>query len=209
MVVGGAGMAIYRLFCIKNDALVKGTIKEQGLFYMIYWGSLVTTFIITLLFTHERSEDRPGMNFCTGNSAFVAQMWIDYDISQGQDVAATKIYQIIAISIILGIILIEIACYAMFFYHIFTHDNGSIKKLLPKDVTRQRNKRNAISFVGHIYAFLIEFAFFFGTLIVLIISNPEVKYYGSVSKIMEFGVLSVVEVCSSEAMRKSIFGNVF
>ena len=95
-----------------------------------------------------------------------------------------------------------------FFHHIFTNDNGSIKQFLPKDVTRQRNKRNAVSFIGHVYGFLIEFAFFVGTLIVLIISSPEVKYFGSVSKIMEFGVLSIIEVCTSEAMRNSISGNI-
>ena len=208
MVVSGAGMAIYRLFCIKNDVLVKGTLGEQCLFHMVYWGILVIALILTVMFNYERTADRVGMNFCTGNSEFVEQMWIDYDLSRGKQFASTKFYQISAISIILGIILTEIACYAMFFHHIFTNDNGSIKQFLPKDVTRQRNKRNAISFIGHVYAFLIEFAFFVGTLIVLIISSPEVKYFGSVSKIMEFGVLSIIEVCTSEAMRNSISGNI-
>ena len=54
--------------------------------------------------------------------------------------------------------LIELTCYLVIFHELFTHDNGNIKKFLTKECIRQRNQRNAITFLGQFWGFGIEFA---------------------------------------------------
>ena len=208
LIVSGLAMAIYRLFCIKSNALVRGQIKERRLFQILHIGGFILTFLLSLMFVYENTSDRIGLNLCTANSEAVAQMRLDYFQSQGLDFPSRKTYQVTSIAINVGMTLIEFGCYISFFHHCYKQDNGRITLFLPKDVTRQRNRRNAISFMGHMYAFMIEFAFMTGTLILLLVTNMEVKYFGSIAKIMEFGLLSAVEVLSSAAMRKSILGDV-
>ena len=208
LVVNGSGMAVYRLFCIKNNSLIQGKIKERRLFEVLHVGGLIFTFLLTFMFIYEDSSDRIALNQCSGKSEYVAQIWLDFRIIQGAELALTRTYTVISLSTVIGMTLVEFGCYISFFHLMYTQDNGRITLLLPKDVTRHRNRRNAISFVGHIYSFVVEFGFFAGTLAVHLISNMEVKYFGSVAIFMEFGLLSAVEVLTSEPMRKSIVGNV-
>jgi hypothetical protein len=142
------------------------------------------------------------MNLCTVRSEVVSQIRLDYLQSQGIEFATTRMYQITVTAITSGMTLLELGCYITIFYHCYKNDNGRIKSFLPKDVTRKRNTRNAITFMGQIYAFMVEFTFMAGTLVVLLVFNMEVKYFGSVAKIMEFGLVSAVEVLTSPSIRK-------
>ena len=208
LVVSGVAMAIYRLFCIKSNALIKGKGKERRLFHTLHIGGLVITIFLSAMFLYENTSDRVVLNLCTVNSETVAQMRLDYRQSQGIDFPETQTYQLISIAICVGMSLLEFGCYITVIHHCYKHDNGRIKLFLPKEVTRQRNTRNAITFIGHMYGFMVEFAFVTGALIVLLASNLEAKYFGSVAKLMEFGLLSAIEDLTSASIRKSILGNV-
>ena len=148
------------------------------------------------------------INLCTGNSEIVTGMLLDYWHSQGLELETTKTYKIMVTSILISMILMEFICYLIFFHHCYTNDNGNIKLLLPKEVTRQRNQRNAMTFVGQLYVFIVGFSFMIGTLVLHLKSNMEIKEYGAVAKIMEFGILSAVEVFTSAPLRQSIFGTI-
>ena len=95
----------------------------------------------------------------------------------------------------------------MFFHHCYKNDNGPIKKLLLKDETRKRNQRNAITLVGQIYGFVIEFSFMVGSLVLTLESNMVVKEIGSVAAMPGYGILSAMIVLTSEPIRKSIWRN--
>ena len=162
--------------------------------------------LLTLVYAHGKSSDLVMDNLCTGNSEFVAQMWLDLSSSKGFEIETPRIYKTSVACILMSMILAEFGCYFMFFHHCYKNDNGSIKNLLPQGVTRQRNQRNAISFLGQTYGFMMEFGFMMGTLILTLKSNAQVKEIGSMAKIMEFGILSAVEILSSEPIRQQAFG---
>ena len=205
-VVDDFGISIYRLFCIKSSLLVKGQIQERKLFQTINFGGPVISTLLTLMYAHGYSSDLVMDNLCTGNSEFVAQMWLDLLASKGVKIDTSKSYKTIVACVLIGMTLAEINCYITFFHHCYKNDNGNVKKFLPKDVTRQRNQRNAITFLGQVYGFLIEFVFMLGTLVLTFKSNAAFKEIGSMAKIMQFGMVSAVEVLSSDPIRKSVFG---
>ena len=209
LVVDGLGISVYRLFCIKSSALVKGQLEEKQLYQSIMFGCPAISAILTIMFCYGNTSDCVMINLCTRNSEFVTGTLLDYSRSHGWEMEETsKLYKISAMSILVGMSLMEFACYLLFFHIVFKNDNGSIKKLLPKEVTRQRNQRNAITFVGQVYVFIVEFAFMVGSLILHLKSNMIVKEVGTILKVMEFGVLSAVEVLTSASIRQSIFGEV-
>ena len=208
LVVEGLGIALYRLFCIESSALVKGQLKEKNLYRSIMFGCPIISAILTTMFCYGNTSDCVVINLCTRKSEFVSGVFLDYSQSQGWETETTKAYKITVASILVGMTLMEFTCYLVFFHHIYKNDNGVIKKLLPKEVTRQRNQRNAITFVGQVYVFIVEFGFMIGTLTLHLKSNMELKEFGAIAKIMEFGLLSAIEVLTSASVRQSIFGEI-
>jgi hypothetical protein len=99
--------------------------------------------------------------------------------------------------------LIELACYLVLFHHVFKHDNGNIKKFLSKECVRQRNQSNAITFLGQFWGFGTEFAamVIFTATIVLGGTNTQFKAFSTVLHFSGFGILSMVEVLTSEPLR--------
>jgi hypothetical protein len=99
--------------------------------------------------------------------------------------------------------LIELACYLVLFHHVFKLDNGNIKKLLTEDCIRQRNRKNAITFLGQFLGFGIEFPglVIFTTIMVLGGNHTQLKAILAVLQFAEFGLLSMVEVLTSKALR--------
>ena len=48
----------------------------------------------------------------------------------------------------------------MFFYNIYKHDNSDVlRKLLGRNTIRNRNRKNAITFLGQFGTFIIEISF--------------------------------------------------
>ena len=114
-----------------------------------------------------------------------------------------KVWQIFATSCGIVFPLIELTCYLVIFHDHSTHNNGNIKKLLGKECIRQRNRSNAITFLGQFCGFLIEFVFMviFTTILVLEESNTQFKSLSKVLMFIEFGMLSMVEVLASDSLR--------
>ena len=79
--------------------------------------------------------------------------------------------------------------------------------LLDQQVIEQRNKHNMITFLGQFYGFTTEVIFLAVFLFTLAGAgdNNELKGVAIVMKFMEFGGLSLVEVLTSEGLRKSMF----
>ena len=109
--------------------------------------------LLTLMYGYGDSSDLVMDNLCTGNSEFVAQMWLDLSAIKGVQLDTSKVYKTIVACVLIGMTLSEVTCYIVFFYHCYKNDNGNIKNFLPKDVTRQRNQRNAITFLGQIQSY--------------------------------------------------------
>ena len=82
-------------------------------------------------------------------------------------------------------------------------------KLLGRQVTKERNRQNVITFLGQFYGFATEVTFLAVFLFTLAGNkdNNELKGIAIVMKFMEFGCLSLVEVLTSERLRKDMFND--
>ena len=122
--------------------------------------------------------------------------------------------QILASSCGIVFTVIELGCYLVIFHHIKTHNKGNIKKFLTKECIRQRNRGNAITFLGNFCGFLTEFAFLviFTSTLVLEESSTQFKELSTVVMYIEFGMLSLVEVLASQSLRndfiESLYANI-
>ena len=152
----------------------------------------------------ERSALRVHMNMCTGTSVTESQILIEYDVSRGMEMMATTFFQ----STVGGILIImqtgEFVIYLWFFRHRYMNDNGNIRKVLTQDVIRQRNIKNVSTFLGQFYSFLVEYAFVFAILILKYFTHEQNELLRATTvlvKIMDFGILSAVEVLSSPSLR--------
>jgi hypothetical protein len=99
--------------------------------------------------------------------------------------------------------LVELTCYLVIFHHVFTLDNGNIKKFLDKECTRQRNRRNAITFLGQFWGFGTKFAIMVILTISIVLggTNTQFKAFSAVLNCSVLGILSIVEVIASESLR--------
>ena len=122
-----------------------------------------------------------------------------------------KVFQIIATALSMMFTLIELGCYVIIFHHLFTHNNGKIKTILSKECIRHRNRTNAITFIGQFYGFCTEFIFLVIWFICLILgkSNIQIKALAAIVKVMEFGMLSMVEVLATESLRNIFIESMF
>ena len=134
------------------------------------------------------------------------------DLTGPQNSLDGNVLQIFATSCGIVFPLIELACYLVIFHHIFTHDNGNIKKFLSKECIRQRNRRNAITFLGQFWGFATEF----GAMVILTITislggtNTQFKAFTNVLKLATLdGILSVVDVLASEPLRNDFIDSIF
>ena len=207
-VVDGLGISIYRLFCIKNSLIVKGLVQERKLFLAINYGGPLISTALTLIFNNGGSSEYVVENLCTGKSRFINEIVLEYLASEGLEIETTMTCKTFVASVLVGMTLLELTCYLMIFHHCYKNDNGPIKNLLMKDETRKRNQRNAITLVGQIYGFVIEFSFMVGALVLTFESNMVVKEIGGVAAMPGYVIRSAVLVLTSEPIRKSILRNI-
>ena len=105
----------------------------------------------------------------------------------------------------LALIIGELVCYIMISIQAFTQENGKVAQLLDKKITKRRNQKNMITLTGQFVHFVAEMIFFLTFLLVIAFdrSNVQVKAVAMTFKIMEFGVLSMVDVLTSEKLREA------
>ena len=117
----------------------------------------------------------------------------------------SRILQIVATTTGVVLNLVEMACYIVYFHHIYDHDKG-VAHLFKEDEVRRRVRRNAISFVGQFYGFCTECLFlgFFTIAIMKGKSYLPFKAFAQIIKFTEFGALSIVEVVTCQEMRTNL-----
>ena len=76
--------------------------------------------------------------------------------------------------------------------------------LLPEEVTRDRNMKNVSTFLGQFYGFVMEYAFLTSLLFLMYFTDAQTNIFKAILvmiKIMDFGLLSAVELLSSPLLR--------
>ena len=99
----------------------------------------------------------------------------------------------------------ELVCYILFFHHVHTGDK-KVKHLLMGNEFHIRRKTNAISFVGQFYVFCTKFLFMVAVTFALMKGKSHVMLIALsyITKFVEFGLLSIVEVMTSHKMRNDL-----
>ena len=210
LTTGTLGIAIYRVLYIKRDVWVKYHIGETRLLLIILFvGFVVNSLVPAFLFYDiniDHTYTRFAHNLCIGLSDVQVDTLIEYQVSRGIDMHNVTMWKRLAIAIKLSMTIMEICCYIVFCHHCYKIDNAS--RLLPTRDVRRSNVRNATTFLGQFYSFIVETAFliFFAFLV-----SGAVDYnYGSVMIAASvhcnllFAVLSMVEVMTSPPLRSQL-----
>ena len=202
--VGSLGIAIYRVMYIRQEYFVKYVIGEKALLSIVLFLSNVLTGLITTLYLIENHGDRPGINMCTGLSATQTQIMIEYRMSAEDQLLGTKYQESMAIFLCIGTQTIEFGIYIWFFYYRYKNDNGKIAQLLSQKAIGNRNLKNAVTFLGQFYGFVIEYSFLISFLVLLQHADEHTQHFRalfSMVKFFDFGVLSALEVLTSPGIR--------
>ena len=210
--IGSLGIAILRLIHIKRAGqsnTVPGYVK---------WIVLVACILVTILVSigyglgnGPASRKQVIWNFCTGSSEALRTTVFEYSMARGLVNGESDLISSLSLSIPAFGVLAEFGCYLLFFYHLYSHDEGMVaRKILPAVEVRKRHRKNAITFLGQFYCFLVELAI----TIAFFYTMQEQTKVGNracllVGLWVEFGILSVIEVMTSNTLKRYLPHNLF
>ena len=163
-----------------------------------------------MIFTKTSNFNKKYFLYSIGKSTEFRQIEHEYALLQGL-VYEEKEYADLVILVSLGLVTSEFCCYVIFFRHLYLHNKGLMERkvLVAKEINR-RHQKNAITLFGQFYGFGIETIFYFGVFISLKSGYDALFRVGLIIAIWcEFGLLSIVEVMTSEFLRQNLPHNRF
>ena len=206
LTVGSFWIAVYRTLYIRHECWVRYVIGEKVLLLIVLFLSIGISGVICFLYVFEDNAHRTGYNMCVGLSVTQTELLMDYDSSRGKEqVTTTYLAKLTTLSCI-TFQLIEFTIYLWFFYHRYKNDNGNITKVMKQEDVQKRNAKNAGTFLGQFYGFIVEYSFLVSILTIHIFYADEdfqhIRGLVVMAKFMDFGLLSAIEVYSSPVLRR-------
>ena len=206
---GALGIAVLRLFYIKYPYPVKNNENRMNFFYAVLTSSILISTIAAIGFgvgNGEFSRKQLNWNFCTGRSEEFREVTYNYSIITGaQEIQSDDMAKSIVIFGLVGVVA-EFVCYVLLFKHLYDHDEKMLKsKLLPSNVIKQRNRTNAVTFLGQFYEFVAK-CVRLALLMYTMLRNSNINYrlVMVISIWAEFGVVSIVEVMTSQNLKRNL-----
>ena len=205
--IGSLGIAILRLVFIKSHRLVS-TYGKFGLTTTILIPSLIVSAGLSVGFgmgTGPASRKQVTWNWCLGTSERMREIEQSYAQLIGTEDAESDVISLICLIIAILTIMVEFSCYLVFFLHLYSHDQSMLdKKILSSVEVKRRCQRNAMTFLGQFYAFVVETVIYFSMMYTLIKTDSSIyaRLAVSVGNWIEFGLVSVVEVMTSQSLKK-------
>ena len=110
-------------------------------------------------------------------------------------------------------VVFEIIIYGLFFYHMYKHDNSEmLRRLLDPNVTRNRNRTNAVTFFGQFCSFVIELSWTILYIITIPLNNnlsnnpyKELIVIRFILRLVSFTCIPIIEVLTSKTLRARIY----
>ena len=174
-------ISIYRILLITDFRWPKHRIGNETLFKIILFVGLAVALFSVLLESYNDYEYliRDNCQLIPRKSIMI--LLDEYEQSLGKPsiyLYWTSMKLAISYSKV-GMVVLEIIIYAMFFIHMYKHDNNELlRRLLTPNVTRNRNRTNAITFFGQFCSFVIEFSW----IILYVITIPLDNKVGSLKE---------------------------
>ena len=205
-VLGGLGVATYRIMLIKHQVLVKDIIGRKRLMFIILsFEFFISMCLIGSFHINDTFWDPvqpPCMYRVPGN---VLEFLDTYRQSIGHQsfLSYHNMNRISLLTVNLALTLSEVIIYVIFFHHIYKQDNTeTLKKLLGNEVINERNRKNVMSFMSLFFSFLVE-SFFL--IILYLSSNSETKEtlfkYPFFVRNISLTAIAAVEVATSNVLR--------
>ena len=210
---GSLGIAIFRLLLIKCNTWIKDKIGLKKLLLIILAASLILTTLCSIGFgmgNGPASHKQVTWNFCIGTSEKLREAAHNYSLLTGIVEPEYEFISEISVLVSLGAVAIELACYLAFFQHLASHDNSMLKKkVLNTGQVKSRRRENAITFLGQFYGFGVE-VLLYVSLMYTLREKESIGYRVAivVGVWLEFAIISIVEVMTSNNLREYLPHNV-
>ena len=202
---GSLSLAILRVFYIKLPYQAKNDKLRRRLLI----GTIIQCFVGSIFSSiafgagnGPQSRKQVMWNFCVGQSAAMREIINEYSLTLGSISNQPEVFPKLIVAMIFLGLSIEISCYVIIFHTIYTHDENMLKlKRIQTGELRRRHRRNAITFLGQFYSFMVE-----GGITVILAytmtdqSDISFRLFIVIYRWVEFGTLSVVEVMSSHSL---------
>ena len=203
------GIAILRTCYIKSPYRVRDDKNRMKMMFIVLALCLAITAIVTITFGYGNgpaSRKQVIWNFCTGQSETFREVVHNYSLLRGTVTPQSELMAKITLLVVFTGILSELICYVIFFHHLYSHNQGLLtREVLKVGEVKQRHRKNAITFLGQFYGFMVECIITFG-LALTMDRNANIGYrlLLIICIWLEFGVLSVIEVMASEGLREKL-----
>ena len=209
--VGGLMMATYRIILIKHSNFARYRIGLNNLFIIILLVGMTVTFVCTLLDAlNDYQKLRRDRCASVALMRSMATILDEYEQSRGNP----SIYKYwlnvrIGLSFTGFVVMIaEITIYAIYFHHVYRHDNNkNLQRLLEHDVIKRRNQRNAITFFTQFCSFLIELIWLILLILTSAIGSKQngLSFIRNLAQFLSFASIAIIEVLTSRVLRSMIF----
>ena len=213
-ITGSLGISIYRILLIKYNGWLKYTVGENNMLYVILFGGIFLVFLFVLLgsITDYEALFYHTCTILQPEKRRILELLDIYEQSRGNP----SIYRYwLNMRIFIGIILMfmtvcKIVIYAMFFNYLYRHDNTErLQYLLGTKTIKNRNRANAITFLGQFGTFVFHLIFLTFVNLAVGMSNKENSFLGMTMIIGGIGFTgtSMLEVLTSAPLRRILFEN--
>ena len=203
--LGGLGIAVYRIMLIKHHHLVHETIGRKWLLFIILFSEVLILSLSLAMMSLSDSLWQPIRPPCFHLAKISTLESIDaynQTFENSSILYFHKIDKVFRGVLFLTPIIAEIFIYVVFFRHLYKHDNNeSLKKLLGIEVVKERNMRNAMTFLSLFFSFLVETLF----LILIIISQVSAFHHRApmILRKVTLSAIAIVEVITSRELHNA------
>ena len=204
-IVGGAGMAFYRLLIYKFDTKISDLQKFKLIvmkIQLVIGSMLVLGTIIGFFFTKPNQT----LDFCLGYSRTMSTILADYQQALQLNQSLVMITNL-TILICQVIIIFEFICYIAIMFSVFMFDiKLATDKVIDFNVMKQRNRKNAITMTGQFLSFLVEIGY--AVLVILMYNKKESWIFKDIDTwilvIFVWTAITVIQIGTSPEIRRTI-----
>ena len=204
--MGSLGIAIFRLLYIKCSDWVTYKFGKKNMVALILTMSITISVGCTFAFgtgNGPASRKQVTWNWCIGKNEEIREAVHDYGLLTGQVSPRSDLMATMSLLAMITGLFVELLTYVVFFGHLYSHDTRMLnRKVLSIGEVTKRRQKNAITFLGQFYGFVVEFCTYLGFLYTFKkSSNITFRVAIAIGYWVEFGIASIIEVMTSQNLR--------
>jgi hypothetical protein len=205
--VGGLVIATMRLLYIFCGDWMKQKFGAKRMLCVLSTASLVSSALISIGFgigNGPLSRKQVTWNFCVGKSENFREILHGYSVIRGNVTFQHELVPKLIVLISIVCVAVELICYLVIFGHLYLHNSAMMKKkIMETEVLERRQQKNAITFLGQFWTFIVECIFY----LLLAYSMDKTSHFmyrlvAIIGILVEFGFISIVEVMTSQNLRR-------